>query len=74
VQKYSLRYCCKTSSDDIQVKQLLLKGNGGGLIICGDAVNTGDNGTSVGGLLYGGNNNDDNSGKSIMKISYTGIQ
>lgn len=51
------------------------EGNWGGLIICGDAkVNTGDNGTSeVGGLLYGGNNNDDNSGKiNYLKISYTG--
>lgn len=47
----------------------------GGLIICGDAkVNTGDNGTSeVGGLLYGGNNNTDNSGSiTYLKISYTG--
>lgn len=47
----------------------------GGLIICGDAkVNTGDNGTSeVGGLLYGGNNNADNSGSiTYLKISYTG--
>ncbi|NRS87142.1 hypothetical protein HNQ02_000042 [Flavobacterium sp. 7E] len=51
------------------------EGNWGGLIICGDAkVNTGDNGTSeVGGLLYGGNNNEDNSGKiNYLKISYTG--
>ena len=51
------------------------EGNWGGLIICGDAkVNTGDNGTSeVGGLLYGGNNNDDSSGKiNYLKISYTG--
>lgn len=47
----------------------------GGLIICGDGkVNTGDNGTSeVGGLLYGGNNNADNSGSiTYLKISYTG--
>lgn len=47
----------------------------GGLIICGDAkVNTGDNGTSeVGSLLYGGNNNADNSGSiTYLKISYTG--
>lgn len=47
----------------------------GGLIICGDAkVNTGDNGTSeVGNLLYGGNNNADNSGSiTYLKISYTG--
>ncbi|AWG21137.1 hypothetical protein FFWV33_06110 [Flavobacterium faecale] len=47
----------------------------GGLIICGDAkVNTGDNGTSeVGGLLYGGNNNDDSSGEiTYLKVSYTG--
>lgn len=51
------------------------EGNWGGLIICGDAkVNTGDNGTSeVGGLLYGGNNNADSSGKiNYLKISYTG--
>lgn len=51
------------------------EGNWGGLIICGDAkVNTGDNGTSeVGGLLYGGNNNADNSGSiTYLKISYTG--
>jgi hypothetical protein len=51
------------------------EGNWGGLIICGDGkVNTGDNGTSeVGGLLYGGNNNADNSGKiTYLKISYTG--
>lgn len=51
------------------------EGNWGGLIICGDAkVNTGDNGTSeVGGLLYGGNNNTDSSGKiNYLKISYTG--
>lgn len=47
----------------------------GGLIICGDAkVNTGDNGTSeVGGLLYGGNNNADSSGKiNFLRIEYTG--
>ncbi|MEL1241171.1 hypothetical protein [Flavobacterium flavipallidum] len=47
----------------------------GGLIICGDAkVNTGDNGTSeVGSLLYGGNNNADNSGSiTYLKIAYTG--
>jgi hypothetical protein len=51
------------------------EGNWGGLIICGDGkVNTGDNGTSeVGGLLYGGNNNADSSGKiTYLKISYTG--
>lgn len=51
------------------------EGNWGGLIICGDAkVNTGDNGTSeVGGLLYGGNNNADDSGSiTYLKISYTG--
>lgn len=51
------------------------EGNWGGLIICGDAkVNTGDNGTSeVAGLLYGGNNNTDSSGKiNYLKISYTG--
>lgn len=47
----------------------------GGLIICGDAkVNTGDNGTSeVGGLVYGGNNNTDNSGSiTYLEVSYTG--
>mgnify|MGYP006162879549 CR=1 FL=1 len=47
----------------------------GGLIIAGNGkVNTGDNGTSeVGGLLYGGNNNADSSGKiTYLKISYTG--
>ena len=47
----------------------------GGLIICGDAkVNTGDNGSSeVGNLLYGGNNNADNSGSiTYLKIAYTG--
>ncbi|WP_308991653.1 hypothetical protein QLS71_007490 [Mariniflexile litorale] len=47
----------------------------GGLIICGDGkVNTGDNGTSeVGGLLYGGNNNADSSGKiNYLIIKYTG--
>lgn len=47
----------------------------GGLIICGDAkVNTGDNGTSeVGGLLYGGNDNEDFSGKiNYLIVEYTG--
>ena len=47
----------------------------GGLVICGDAkVNTGDNGTSeVGDSPYGGNNNDDSSGKiNFLRIEYTG--
>ncbi|MFB9055272.1 hypothetical protein ACFFU9_00810 [Mariniflexile ostreae] len=47
----------------------------GGLIICGNGkVNTGDNGTSeVGGLSYGGNDNDDSSGRiNFLRIEYTG--
>ncbi|MGO4771626.1 hypothetical protein ACEN2I_08175 [Flavobacterium sp. W22_SRS_FK3] len=47
----------------------------GGLIICGNGkVNTGDDGTSeVGGLSYGGNDNEDNSGNiNFLKIMYTG--
>ncbi len=47
----------------------------GGLIICGNGkVNTGDNGTSeVGALSYGGNDNEDSSGKiNYLIVKYTG--